>query len=179
MRHYRRPDRTGSFLTSANRFTRLQFTQYHLNWALDNKSYVNGWDENYSFWSRLSPTCLEKTRERDFLTEDFLGDSAMFWGGVFFTLAQSWYQSLGHLSDVIILEDREVSFSHFNGDDFLLIHDNARDHSKVAVTGYINHSELAPWKSVIAVKNISGICWKTRLSKASGFRHRRTVRHCC
>lgn len=145
---------TGPLLTRDHRRRRLEFAHEHLNWGVEDWAKVLFSDE--------SRFCLFSNDRRNLVfrrpgerysqcnivgTVSYGGGSVMVWGGI----------SMEARTDLVlvndgrltanryitnILEPHVVPFAPFIGDDFVLMHDNARPHIARVVQNYLEEVNI-------------------------------------
>lgn len=144
---------TGPRLTPHHRQARLDFALQHVNWTHEQWSHVLFTDE--------SRACLyvNDRRERVYRrpgepgaqccikeTVAFGGGSCMFWGGitsevksdiVFINCGLEGESLMTERYKEKVLEDQVIPFAAFYGEEFVLMHDNARPHKAIIVTSYL------------------------------------------
>lgn len=144
----RRPA-TGPQLLYRHRRARLQFSQFHQNWNHEQWSRVLFTDE--SRFCLRSPDGRERVWRRQneryadcTISErvSFRGGSVMVWAGIsteahteLIFVENGAMNAHRYVED--ILQDVVVPYSHFIGNDFVLMHDNARPHTARLVTEYL------------------------------------------
>lgn len=144
----RRPA-TGPQLLPRHRRARLQFARVHANWTLRQWSEVLFTDE--SRFCLRAPDGRERVwRRRNERYADctiservsFNGGSVMVWAGIsteahtdLIFVENGALNAHRYVEDV--LQESVVPFSHFIGDGFVLMHDNARPHVARVVTEYL------------------------------------------
>lgn len=145
----RRPA-TGPQLLPRHRRARLQFAQLHADWNLQQWSEVLFTDE--SRFCLRSPDGRERVWRRrgeryfDCMISErlsFNGGSVMVWAGIsteahtdLLFVENGALNAQRYVED--ILQEAVVPFSHFVGDGFVLMHDNARPHTARVVTEYLD-----------------------------------------
>lgn len=144
----RRPAK-GPRLTVRHRALRLRFAQNHIHWTVEDWKNVLFSDETRI--SLSSPDGRERVwrrRHERFAQACFShrvpfgGGSVMFWGGIQYdartelvVVPRPALTAQRYVED--ILEEHVVPFAPFIGENFKLMHDNARPHSAVAVHDYL------------------------------------------
>lgn len=140
---------TGPLLTRDHRRGRLEFAREHLNWQIEDWAKVLFSDE--------SRFCLFSNDRRNLVyrrpgerysqcnmvgTVSYGGGSVMVWGGIslegrtdLVLLNDGRLTAHRYITD--ILEPHVVPFAPFIGDDFMLMHDNARPHIARVVQNYL------------------------------------------
>lgn len=150
---------TGPKLTASHRQARLQFARSHLDWEVEQWKRVLFSDE-----SRM---CLHGSDRRGRVyrrpgeryaqccfaeTVAYGGGSCMMWAGISFdgktelVFVPGGGRGGGLTSDryiTDILQDHVLSYAGYIGDDFLLMHDNARCHTARATTEYLEEVGIA------------------------------------
>lgn len=149
----RRPA-TGLELLRQHRVGRLRFAREHENWGNEEWSNILFTDE--SRFCLRTPDGRERIYRRTgerFLQNHFSprvsygGGSVMVWGGISFEARTNLVimNGGGMTADRYIrevLEPHVVPFAPFIGDDFLLMHDNARPHVARIVSEYLAEVEI-------------------------------------
>lgn len=145
----RRPA-TGPQLLPRHRRARLQFARLHENWTLRQWGEVLFTDE--SRFSLRSPDGRERVwrRRNERYAEctiservSFNGGSVMLWAGIsteahtdLIFVENGALNARRYVEEV--LQEAVVPFSHFIGDGFVLMHDNARPHIARVATEYLD-----------------------------------------
>ena len=149
----RRPA-TGLELLRQHRVGRLRFAREHENWGNEEWSNILFTDE--SRFCLRTPDGRERIYRRTgerFLQNHFSprvsygGGSVMVWGGISFEARTNLVimNGGGMTADRYIrevLEPHVVPFAPFIGDDFILMHDNARPHVARIVSEYLAEVEI-------------------------------------
>lgn len=145
----RRPVRVPRLLPRHRRM-RLQFARDHQQWTIDQWSKVLFTDETRVglFTADGRRRVWRRTGERfapctQMTTVSFQGGSLMLWAGISFEARTDLvFIEGGRLTGARyiqeILEEHVVTFAPFVGDDFVLMHDNARPHVARCVMEYLN-----------------------------------------
>lgn len=145
----RRPA-TGPRLLARHRRTRLQFARLHVNWTLRQWSDVLFTDESRfclrapdgreRIWRRRNERYADCTISERL---SFNGGSVMVWAGIsteahtdLIFVENGALNAHRYVED--ILQETVVPFSHFIGDDFILMQDNAKPHVARVVNEYLN-----------------------------------------
>ena len=145
---------TGPRLNADHRRARLQFAREHVNWTIEDWEHVLFTDESrfclYSSDRRLR--VIRRPGERYAQcnireTTLFNGGSVMFWAGISLTartdivsLHAGSLNSERYISD--ILSEHVVPFAPYIGNNFLLMHDNARPHVARIVNEYLHEVNI-------------------------------------
>lgn len=140
----------GPLLNADHRRARLQFAREHVNWTVADWENVLFTDESrfclYSSDRRLR--VIRRAGERYAQcnireTTLFNGGSIMFWGGISLTartdivpLQGGSLNSERYIND--ILSEHVIPFAPYIGNNFLLMHDNARPHVARVVREYLD-----------------------------------------
>lgn len=140
---------TGPQLTTAHRQARLQFARNHLDWTIDQWASVLFSDESRMtlYGSDGRRNVMRRPGERYAQccireTVSYGGGSLMFWGGISLTartdlvfIRRGALTAPRYITE--ILEDHVVPFAGYIGENFELMHDNARPHVARIVTQYL------------------------------------------
>lgn len=140
---------TGPRLTVAHRQARLQFARNHLNWTIqqwasilfsdESRMTLHGSDGRRNVirrpGERHSQCCIRET-------VSYGGGSVMFWGGISLTgRTDLVFINRGALTApryiTEILEEHVMPYAGYIGENFELMHDNARPHVAQIVTQYL------------------------------------------
>lgn len=150
----RRPAR-GPRLTAAHRRARLAFAREHVNWQQadwrrilftdESRFLMRGNDRRERVYRRNG----ERFAQCNFAqTDSFGGGSIMIWGGIsldgrtdLVVLQNGTLNAERYITN--ILEDNVVPVAAIVGDDFVLMHDNARPHAAAAVRNYLGNQNIA------------------------------------
>ena len=150
----RRPA-TGPDLTRAHRVTRLQFARDHQNWGNEEWKNILFSDESrYCLKSpdgrqRIYRRTGERFDEGNFATRlSYGGGSVMVWGGVSMEARTELILLEGGAMNADryireILESHVIPFAPFIGENFMLMHDNARPHVARVVSNYLDGVEIS------------------------------------
>jgi transposase len=139
----------GPRLTREHRVARLQFAREHADWGLEDWSNVMFTDESrFCLYAsdRRMPVYRrpgERHCQCNFRQlESFGGGSVMVWGGISFQgrtelvpINEGRMTAHRYITD--ILEPHVIPYGPFIGDNFLLMHDNARPHVARIVSEYL------------------------------------------
>lgn len=140
----------GPLLTSEHRRARLRFAHTHQDWTDGEWSNVLFTDESrFSLFGPDGRGRVWRRRGERYAhcnmsgTVQFGGGSIMVWGGIclgarteLHVFGRAALNAHIYLSD--ILQDHVVPFGPFIGDEFVLMHDNARPHRANIVNLYLN-----------------------------------------
>lgn len=151
--HIRVPAR-GPALNADHRRNRLQFARDHVNWNIQDWERVLFTDETrfclYSSDRRLRVIRRPGERYAQCNTRGttlFNGGSVMFWGGISITartdlvsLRGGTLNSERYIRE--ILSEHVVPFAPYIGNNFRLMHDNARPHVSRVVTEYLREVNI-------------------------------------
>lgn len=146
-------------LTSAHRRARLAFAREHLNWTLDQWKAVLFSDESRISLrgpdgrQRVYRRCGERFAECAVVeTVGYEGGSIMVWGGICYDARTELVvfdrgSVNAHKYVTEVLEPHVMPFGPFIGDNFVLMHDNARAHTARIVTNYLDavNIQRLPW----------------------------------
>lgn len=133
---------------------RLQFAREHVNWAVEDWERVLFTDETrFCLYSndrrvRVIRRPYERYSQCNIRqTELFNGGSVLFWGGIslrartdIVSLRGAPLNSDRYITD--ILSEHVVPFAGYIGDNFILMHDNARPHVARIVQNYLNEVNI-------------------------------------
>ncbi len=147
-RHSRRPAR-GPILTREYRRARLDFAQDHQHWQLrhwrpilftdESRFHVSTCDRRVRVWRRAG----ERYADINIVEYDrYCGGSMMVWGGIcldgrtdLVVIDEGALTAVGYWDEV--LEPMGRPFAGALGQDFVLMHDNARPHTARVVQAYL------------------------------------------
>lgn len=150
---------TGPKLTTAHRQARLHFAREHMNWSIEQwqavlftdetRMCLHGSDRRGRVYrrpgERFSQCCFAET-------VSYGGGSCMMWAGISLegktdlVFIPGGGRGGGLTSDRYIediLLDQVVPYQGFIGDDFILMHDNARCHTARATRDFLNEVGIA------------------------------------
>lgn len=140
---------TGPQLTTAHRQARLRFARDHVNWTIaqwesvlfsdESRMTLYGSDGRRNVMrrpgERYSQCCIRET-------VSYGGGSVMFWGGISLTgrtelvfIRRGALTAARYITE--ILEDHVVPYAGYIGENFELMHDNARPHVARITTDYL------------------------------------------
>lgn len=156
----RRPA-TGPELSREHRVARLQFAREHQNWNADDWGRVLFTDESRfclrspdgrgRVWRRNGERYAECTFSP---RVSFQGGSVMVWAGIssqahteLYLVPRGSLTAARYINE--ILQDFVTPYAPFIGENFILMHDNARPHAARIVTEYLNEVGIPPmaWPS--------------------------------
>lgn len=150
---------TGPLLTADHRRHRLQFAQEHRNWG--DREWGNVLFSDESRFCRFSDDRRSRVYRRPgeryaqcniLGTVSYGGGSVMVWGGISLEARTELVLIQGgrltadrYITD--ILEPHVIPYAPFVGQEFLLMHDNARPHVAGVVQNYLQEVEIStlPW----------------------------------
>lgn len=144
----------GPLLTAQHKRERLQFAQDHLNWTVEDWSNVLFTDESrFALFMSDGRQMIYRRRGERYAPSNFAqnvqfgGGSIMVWGGIameakteLHVFGRASMNAEMYVKD--ILDMYVIPFAPFIGDNFLLMHDNARPHVANCVRDYLETTEI-------------------------------------
>ena len=145
---------TGPLLTRRHRRLRLQFAREHLNWQVEDWTRILFSDESrFSlFFNDRRNMVFRRQGERYAQcnivgTVSFGGGSVMVWGGISLDgrtelVIVDGGRVTAHRYITEILDPHVIPYAPFVGENFMLMHDNARPHVAIVVQQYLREVNI-------------------------------------